>query len=116
MVVAAALPCSRTCRRSWTLGRDDVPLTELRFRCLQCGADRTDFVVTCAAGEPHPSARHVIAQRVPSMPVGSPGIRRHVDCTVLHRLRCGGVGVPRPPSCVGIPLAGTQGYRPPSPL
>jgi hypothetical protein len=27
-------------------GRGDVPLTELRFRCLQCGTDRTDFVVT----------------------------------------------------------------------
>jgi hypothetical protein len=24
----------------------DVPLTELRFRCSQCGTDRTDFVVT----------------------------------------------------------------------
>jgi hypothetical protein len=27
-------------------GRDNVPLTELRFRCSQCHADRTDFVVT----------------------------------------------------------------------
>jgi hypothetical protein len=27
-------------------GRGDVPLTELRFRCSQCGTDRTDFVVT----------------------------------------------------------------------
>jgi hypothetical protein len=27
-------------------GRRDVPLTELRFRCLQCGTGRTDFVVT----------------------------------------------------------------------
>jgi hypothetical protein len=27
-------------------GRSDVPLTELRFRCSQCGTDRTDFVVT----------------------------------------------------------------------
>jgi hypothetical protein len=26
--------------------RGDVPLTELRFRCSQCGTDRTDFVVT----------------------------------------------------------------------
>jgi hypothetical protein len=26
-------------------GRGDVPLTELRFRCSQCGTDRTDFVV-----------------------------------------------------------------------
>jgi hypothetical protein len=24
----------------------DVPLTELHFRCLQCGTDRTDFGVT----------------------------------------------------------------------
>jgi transposase-like protein len=27
-------------------GQGDVPLTELRFRCAQCGSDRTDFVVT----------------------------------------------------------------------
>jgi hypothetical protein len=27
-------------------GRGDVPLTELRFRCSQCGTDRIDFVVT----------------------------------------------------------------------
>jgi hypothetical protein len=31
-------------------GRGDMPLTELRFRCSQCGSqcctDRTDFVVT----------------------------------------------------------------------
>jgi hypothetical protein len=27
-------------------GRGDVPLTTLRFRCSQCGTDRTDFVVT----------------------------------------------------------------------
>jgi transposase-like protein len=27
-------------------GRGDVSLTELRFRCSQCGTDRTDFVVT----------------------------------------------------------------------
>ena len=27
-------------------GRGDVPLTELPFRCSQCGTDRTDFVVT----------------------------------------------------------------------
>jgi transposase-like protein len=27
-------------------GRGNVPLTELRFRCSQCGTDRTDFVVT----------------------------------------------------------------------
>ena len=27
-------------------GRDNVPLTELRFRCSQCHTDRTDFVVT----------------------------------------------------------------------
>jgi transposase-like protein len=27
-------------------GRGHVPLTELRFRCSQCGSDRTDFVVT----------------------------------------------------------------------
>jgi hypothetical protein len=26
--------------------RGDAPLTELRFRCSQCGTDRTDFVVT----------------------------------------------------------------------
>jgi hypothetical protein len=31
-------------------GRGDVPLTELQFRCSQCGTDRTDFVVTWAAG------------------------------------------------------------------
>jgi hypothetical protein len=33
----------------WALvesGRGEVPLTELRFRCSQCGTDRTDFVVT----------------------------------------------------------------------
>jgi hypothetical protein len=24
----------------------NMPLTELRFRCSQCGTDRTDFVVT----------------------------------------------------------------------
>jgi hypothetical protein len=28
------------------VGRGDVPLTELRFCCSQCGTDRTDFVVT----------------------------------------------------------------------
>ena len=27
-------------------GRGDMPLTELRFRCSQCGTDRTDFVGT----------------------------------------------------------------------
>jgi transposase-like protein len=27
-------------------GRGDMPLSELRFRCSQCGTDRTDFVVT----------------------------------------------------------------------
>jgi hypothetical protein len=27
-------------------GRGDVPLIQLRFRCSQCGTDRTDFVVT----------------------------------------------------------------------
>jgi len=27
-------------------GRGDGPLTELPFRCSQCGIDRTDFVVT----------------------------------------------------------------------
>jgi hypothetical protein len=27
-------------------GRGDMPLTELQFRCSQCGTDRTDFVVT----------------------------------------------------------------------
>ena len=27
-------------------GRCDEPLTELRFRCSQCGTDRTDLVVT----------------------------------------------------------------------
>ena len=27
-------------------GRGDVPLTHLRFRCSNCGSDRTDFVVT----------------------------------------------------------------------
>ena len=32
--------------RSWSSGRGDEPLTELRFRCSQCGTDRTDFVVT----------------------------------------------------------------------
>jgi transposase-like protein len=27
-------------------GRGDVPLMHLRFRCSNCGTDRTDFVVT----------------------------------------------------------------------
>jgi hypothetical protein len=27
-------------------GRGDVPLTRLKFRCSNCGTDRTDFVVT----------------------------------------------------------------------
>ena len=27
-------------------GHGDVPLTKLRFRCPNCGTDRTDFVVT----------------------------------------------------------------------
>ena len=27
-------------------GLGDVPLTKLRFRCSQCGTDRTDFAVT----------------------------------------------------------------------
>jgi hypothetical protein len=27
-------------------GRGDVPLTELRFRCSNCGTARTDFVMT----------------------------------------------------------------------
>jgi hypothetical protein len=27
-------------------GRGNEPLTELQFRCSQCGTDRTDFVVT----------------------------------------------------------------------
>ena len=28
------------------VGRGDVPLIHLRFRCSNCGTDRTDFVVT----------------------------------------------------------------------
>ena len=35
-------------------GRGDVPLTELRFRCSQCGTDRIDFVVT-SRDNPQPS-------------------------------------------------------------
>jgi hypothetical protein len=27
-------------------GRGDVPLTSLRFRCSNCGSERTDFVAT----------------------------------------------------------------------
>jgi hypothetical protein len=27
-------------------GRGDVPLIHLRFRCSNCGSDRTDFVAT----------------------------------------------------------------------
>ena len=27
-------------------GRGDVPLIHLKFRCSNCGSDRTDFVVT----------------------------------------------------------------------
>ena len=27
-------------------GKGDVPLTRLKFRCSNCGSDRTDFVVT----------------------------------------------------------------------
>jgi hypothetical protein len=27
-------------------GRGDVPLTELWFRCSQCGTDQTEFVMT----------------------------------------------------------------------
>jgi transposase-like protein len=27
-------------------GRGDVPLNEQRFRCSNCGTDRTDFVMT----------------------------------------------------------------------
>jgi hypothetical protein len=34
-------------------GRGDEPLTELRFRCSQCGTDRTDFVVT-SRDDPQP--------------------------------------------------------------
>jgi hypothetical protein len=34
-------------------GRGDVPLTELHFRCSQCGTDRTDLVVT-ARDNPQP--------------------------------------------------------------
>jgi hypothetical protein len=33
------------------IGRGDVPLTELRFRCSQCRTNRTDFVVDLA-GQP----------------------------------------------------------------
>jgi transposase-like protein len=40
-------------------GRGDAPLTELRFRCSQCGTDRTDFVVTSRAkGEAISTPRH----------------------------------------------------------
>jgi len=34
-----------TCR-PWSMLRGDVPLIELRFRCSNCGTDRTDFVMT----------------------------------------------------------------------
>src|SRR5271165_2715699 len=40
---AMSIACHACARRS---GRGDVPLIELRFRCSQCGTDRTDFVVT----------------------------------------------------------------------
>lgn len=33
-------------------GRGDVPLTELGFRCSQCGTDLTDFVVTARDKQP----------------------------------------------------------------
>jgi hypothetical protein len=31
-----------------------MPLTELRFRCSQCGTDRTDFVVASRDNPPQP--------------------------------------------------------------
>ena len=31
------------------VGRGDVPLTELRFRCSNCGSRRTDWVVTAGS-------------------------------------------------------------------
>jgi hypothetical protein len=34
-------------------GRGDVPLTRLKFRCSNCGSDRTDFVVT-SRDDPQP--------------------------------------------------------------
>ena len=34
-------------------GRGDMPLTELQFRCSQCGTERTDFVMT-ARDNPQP--------------------------------------------------------------
>jgi hypothetical protein len=35
------------------VGRGDVPLTKLRFRCSNCGSRLTDFVVT-SRGSPQP--------------------------------------------------------------
>ena len=44
-------------------GRGDVPLTELPFRCSQCGSDRTDFVVTSLDRFCHVSRRLPLVAR-----------------------------------------------------
>jgi hypothetical protein len=41
-----------------------VPLTELLFRCSQCGTDRTDFVVT-SRDYPQPGDRLILSPGTP---------------------------------------------------
>ena len=48
-------------------GCGDVPLTELQFRCSQCGTDRTDFVVT-ARDNPQAVVRRPGARVAPGIP------------------------------------------------
>ena len=48
-VVQGRLPASDTeadLQKLIDTGRGDVPLTRLKFRCSNCGSDRTDVVVT----------------------------------------------------------------------
>jgi hypothetical protein len=44
-------------------GRGDVPLTRLKFRCSNCGTDRTDWVITGKAATAVQPWRPTPAQR-----------------------------------------------------
>lgn len=39
------------------LGRGDVPLVHLRYRCMKCGSSRTDWVIAALRTGPSDSAR-----------------------------------------------------------
>ena len=61
-------------------GRGDVPLTRLKFRCSNCGSDRTDFVVTVAATTRSRGERRETEDRVPAGPPSPAGSGAGLMC------------------------------------